>query len=53
MAYFDTGRASIQRRHRDESIHSRIARGFRNRDNYRIRMLLIRSAADSPPTPRV
>ena len=44
LAYFDTGRASNGG---TESInglielHRRIARGFRNRDNYRLRMLLI------------
>ncbi|WP_206662403.1 transposase [Propioniciclava sinopodophylli] len=44
LAYFDTGRASNGG---TESInglielHRRIARGFRNRDNYQLRMLLI------------
>ncbi len=44
LAYFDTGRASNGG---TESInglielHRRIARGFRNRENYRLRMLLI------------
>ena len=43
-AYFDTGGASNGG---TESInglielHRRVARGFRNRDNYRLRMLLI------------
>jgi len=30
-------------------LHRRIARGFRNRDNYRLRMLLIAGGLDQPP----
>ncbi len=30
-------------------LHSRVARGFRNRDNYRLRMLLIGGAFTDPP----
>ena len=29
-------------------LHRRIARGFRNRDNYRLRMLLIAGGLTSP-----
>ncbi len=52
MAYFDTGRASNGG---TESInglielHRRIARGFRNRANYRLRMLLIGGGLTVPP----
>jgi hypothetical protein len=51
LAYFDTGRA---RNGGTEAInglielHRRIARGFRNRDNYRLRMLLIDGGLTSP-----
>ena len=30
-------------------LHRRIARGFKNRDNYRLRMLLIAGGLDQPP----
>ena len=56
LAYFDTGRASNGG---TESInglielHRRIARGFRNRDNYRLRMLLIGGGLTPPPPPEV
>jgi transposase len=30
-------------------LHRRIARGFRNRENYRLRMLLIAGGLDQPP----
>ena len=55
LAYFDTGRASNGG---TESInglielHRRIARGFRNRENYRLRMLLIGGGL-TPPPPQV
>jgi transposase len=44
FAYFDTGRASngdIEAINGLIELHRRIARGFTNRDNYRLRMLLI------------
>ena len=52
LAYFDTGRASNGG---TESInglielHRRIARGFRNRENYRLRMLLIGGGLNLDP----
>ena len=30
-------------------LHRRIARGFRNRENYRLRMLLVAGGLDQPP----
>ena len=44
LAYFDTDRASNGGTEAVDGLielHRRIARGFRNRDNYRLRMLLI------------
>ena len=44
LAYFDTGRASnggTEAVNGLIELHRRIARGFRNRENYRLRMLLI------------
>ena len=44
LAYFTTGRSSNGGTEADNGLielHRRIARGFRNRDDYRIRMLLI------------
>ena len=44
LSYFDTGRASNGGSEAINGLielHRRIARGFRNRDNYRLRMLLI------------
>ncbi len=44
LAYFDTGGASnggTEAMNGLIELHRRIARGFRNRDNYRLRMLLI------------
>ena len=44
LAYFDTNRASngvTETVNGLIELHRRIARGFRNRDNYRLRMLLI------------
>lgn len=43
MAYFSTGRANNGGTEAINGIielHRRLARGFRNRDNYRLRMLL-------------
>jgi transposase len=34
-------------------LHRRIARGYRNRDNYRLRMLLVAGGLDHPPLPNV
>jgi hypothetical protein len=46
----DTGRSPPRPRVRRALIelHQRIARGFRNRDNYRLRMLLIGGGLTSP-----
>ena len=44
LAYFETGRASnggTEAINGLIELHRRVARGFRNRDNYRLRMLLI------------
>jgi transposase len=44
LAYFDTDGASnggTEAINRLIELHRRIARGFRNRENYRLRMLLI------------
>jgi transposase len=44
LAYFDTGRSSnggTEAINGLIELHRRIARGFRNRDNYRLRMLLV------------
>jgi transposase len=44
LAYFDTGRANnggTEAINGLIELHRRVARGFRNRDNYRLRMLLI------------
>ena len=44
LGYFDTGGASnggTEAVNGLIELHRRIARGFRNRDNYRLRMLLI------------
>ena len=49
LAYFDTGRASnggTEAVNGLIELHRRIARGFRNRDNYRLRMLLIGGGLD-------
>jgi transposase len=51
LAYFDTGRSSnggTEAVNGLIELHRRIARGFRNRDNYRLRMLLIASGLTSP-----
>ncbi len=57
LAYFDTRRANnggteavCHRRFNGliEELHRRIARGFRNRENYRLRMLLIGGGLNHP-----
>jgi transposase len=51
LAYFDTSRASnggTEAINGLIELHRRIARGFRNRNNYRLRMLLIGGALDQP-----
>ena len=51
LAYFDTARASnggTEAINGLIELHRRIARGFRNRDNYRLRMLLIAGGLDDP-----
>jgi Transposase len=50
-AYFDTGRATnggTEAINGLIELHRRIARGFRNRDHYRLRMLLIGGGLTSP-----
>lgn len=51
LAYFDTSGASnsgTQATNGLIELHRRIARGFRNRDNYRLRMLLIGGGLKAP-----
>ncbi len=51
LAYFDTGGASnggTEAINGLIELHRRIARGFRNRDNYRLRMLLIGGGLSHP-----
>lgn len=51
LAYFDTDRASnggTEAVNGLIELHRRIARGFRNRDNYRLRMLLIAGGLTHP-----
>lgn len=51
LAYFTTGRANNGRTeaiNRLIELHRRITRGFRNRHNYRLRMLLIGGGLTSP-----
>ena len=51
FACFDTGRASSGGTQAIDGLmelHRRIARGFTNRDNYRLRMLLIRGGLRHP-----
>lgn len=51
LAYFDTSRSSNGGTEAVNSLielHRRVARGFRNRDNYRLRMLLIGGGLTSP-----
>lgn len=52
LGYFDTGGASnggTEAVNGLIELHRRIARGFRNRDNYRLRMLLIGGGLDHSP----
>jgi transposase len=59
LAYFDTGGANnggTEAINGLIELHRRIARGFRNRDNYRLRMLLIAGGLTHPnlaPPPQV
>lgn len=51
LAYFDTGRATnggTEAVNGLIELHRRVARGFRNRDNYRLRMLLIGGGLADP-----
>jgi transposase len=51
LASFETGRSSSGGTEAVNGLielHRRIARGFRNRDNYRLRMLLIAGGLTSP-----
>ena len=51
LAYFDTGRSSNGSTEAINGLielHRRIARGFRNRDNYRLRMLLVGDGLTHP-----
>lgn len=51
LAYFDTGRANnggTEAINGLIELHRRIARGFTNRENYRLRMLLIAGGLTSP-----
>jgi len=51
LAYFDTRRSSnggTEAVNGLIELHRRVARGFRNRDNYRLRMLLIGGGLSSP-----
>ena len=56
LAYFDTGGASnggTEAVNGLIELHRRIARGFRNRHNYRLRMLLIGGGLTPRPHPQV
>jgi transposase len=59
LAYFDTAKASnggTEAINGLIELHRRVARGFRNRDNYRLRMLLIGGGLSHPnltPPPQV
>ena len=51
LAYFDTGRSSNGETEAINGLielHRRVARGFRNRDNYRLRMLLVGGGLSHP-----
>lgn len=51
LAYFDTGRSSnggTEAINGLIELHRRVARGFRNRENYRLRMLLIGGGLSHP-----
>ena len=52
LAYFDTGRANnggTEAINGLIELHRRVARGFRNREHYRLRMLLIGGGLNHPP----
>ena len=52
LGYFDTGGANnggTEAVNGLIELHRRIARGFRNRENYRLRMLLVAGGLDQPP----
>ena len=56
LAYFTTDRSSNGGAEAINGIielHRRIARGYRNRDNYRLRMLLVAGGLDLTPPPEV
>lgn len=51
LAYFDTGRSSnggTEAINGLIELHRFVARGFRNRDNYRLRMLLVEVPTQVP-----
>lgn len=51
LAYFDTNRSNnggTEAMNGLIELHRRVARGFRNRENYRLRMLLIGGGLSSP-----
>jgi transposase len=51
LAYFDTGRSTnggAEAINGLIELHRRVARGFRNYDNYRLRMLLVGGGLTSP-----
>ena len=51
LAYFDTGRANnggTEAINGLIELHRRVARGFRNREHYRLRMLLIGGGLSHP-----
>jgi transposase len=55
LAYFDTGRANnggTEAINGLIELHRRVARGFRNRDNCRLRMLLIGGGLDHQAHPK-
>ena len=56
LAYFTTGRANnggTEAMNGLIELHRRVARGFRNRDKDRLRMLLIGGGLTPPPPPEV
>ena len=56
LAYFTTARSSNGGAEAINGIielHRRIARGYRNPDNYRLRMLLVAGGLDITPPPEV
>ena len=56
LSYFTTDRSSNGGTEAINGIielHRRIARGYRNRDNYRLRMLLVAGGLDLTPPPEV